>query len=960
MVVSDIPRRKCRKKRLPGKFKSYLLYGPSACCSTQQPGDVAEMPRTPGQSAEIDDGEIGVETEQCPDAEMPHTPGQSAEINDGDIGVETEWCPDAEMLHTAGQSAEIDDREIGVETAQCPDVEMSQIPDCGLGNNSLISCIESAHYAVGLDLRDGHFSASCGALGNCLNLYGSETQVYTVHCPDTEILQNPDQSADACGGETRVETDIVRRTSEIPEANGEADLLSSDGPAPSGVAGMEPATSVLLSTDGQTDMELKEGQKRCRKTVRCPKKWKKNKAKLARQHGQAYENSKGISIPAKVAPVSATLCGGKCRLKCSDISEKDRTSLHSAFYDLDESGKNVYLFGCIHAYTPKCSSNTSGRNRSWSYAYNVLIDGCRRRVCRRALCNLHSISASKIRHLNAQVAAGHPTAPPILRGKHENRPNKVDEELIRKVKEHIESFPSELSHYSRTKNPHRRYLSALLTVNKMYQMYKTQCEEHNTKPVSAAFYRNVFNSEFNLGFGSPRSDTCATCDKADGDVSEHIQKANAAFEVQKNDRLKAENEDGVHYISFDLQKTLPLPKLSTSTAFYLRQIWLYNLGIHLVSGKESRGYFQIWTESEAGRGCEEISSSLLAFLDSSHLSGNGHLIAWSDSCAGQNKNFLIVCFWQLLVSLHRFSVVDHKFPEPGHSFLDSDRDFAQVERSVRKYENIYSVDQYHDIMRSCVHKSPFVVNRMTDRFFNFKELPKMLGLKQPKKNTDGERIEFRDGIRWIRTETFGEYKYKHTLTDEEPWKTVKLRVGAEDMDHVAPVVDLVTLARPAGEHRAINKKKIDDIKKQLVHIPITYRAFYLSLAADSAVDMESEESHDSDLENTSSSHAPKVATHCRETNHRPTKRNLALQLPMKEIGASNTKRAKKSYISPLHGSDLENTSSSHAQKVAAHRRDTNRRPMTRNRALQLPTKDIPATNTKRVTKRSGQEQRTGK
>ena len=79
LVVSDIPRRKCRKKRLPGKFKSYLLYGPSACCSTQQPGDVAEMPRTPGQSAEIDDGEIGVETEQCPDAEMPHTPGQSAE-----------------------------------------------------------------------------------------------------------------------------------------------------------------------------------------------------------------------------------------------------------------------------------------------------------------------------------------------------------------------------------------------------------------------------------------------------------------------------------------------------------------------------------------------------------------------------------------------------------------------------------------------------------------------------------------------------------------------------------------------------------------------------------------------------------------------------------------------------------------------------------------------------------------
>ena len=149
------------------------------------------------------------------------------------------------MPHTPGQSAEIDDGEIVVETEQCPDAEMSQIPDCDLGNNTLISCIESAHYAVGLDQRNRPFSASCGALGSCFNLHGSETQVDTVHCPDTEILQIPDQSAEACDGETRVETDIVRSTSEILEANGEAELLSSDGPAPSGMADMEPATSVL-------------------------------------------------------------------------------------------------------------------------------------------------------------------------------------------------------------------------------------------------------------------------------------------------------------------------------------------------------------------------------------------------------------------------------------------------------------------------------------------------------------------------------------------------------------------------------------------------------------------------------------------------------------------------------------------------------------------------------------------
>ena len=32
------------------------------------------------------------------------------------------------------------------------------------------------------------------------------------------------------------------------------------------------------------------------------------------------------------------------------------------------------------------------------------------------------------------------------------------------------------------------------------------------------------------------------------------------------------------YITFDLHKSLALPKLSTSTSFYLRQVWLYNGG----------------------------------------------------------------------------------------------------------------------------------------------------------------------------------------------------------------------------------------------------------------------------------------------------------------------------------------------------------------------------------------------
>ena len=46
----------------------------------------------------------------------------------------------------------------------------------------------------------------------------------------------------------------------------------------------------------------------------------------------------------------------------------------------------------------------------------------------------------------------------------------------------------------------------------------------------------------------------------------------------------------------------------------------------------------------------------------------------------------------------KFKLIDHKFPESGHSFMDSDRDFAHIENKVKEAGNIYSVDQYQDIM----------------------------------------------------------------------------------------------------------------------------------------------------------------------------------------------------------------------------------------------------------------------
>ena len=83
----------------------------------------------------------------------------------------------------------------------------------------------------------------------------------------------------------------------------------------------------------------------------------------------------------------------------------------------------------------------------------------------------------------------------------------------------------------------------------------------------------------------------------------------------------------------------------------------------------------------ADRGSCEVPSALLRFAEvDSACCRKDHLLIWSDSCAGQNKNFTMIALYQYMILKGYFKVIDHKFPEVGHSYLDSDRDFARIEK----------------------------------------------------------------------------------------------------------------------------------------------------------------------------------------------------------------------------------------------------------------------------------------
>lgn len=75
------------------------------------------------------------------------------------------------------------------------------------------------------------------------------------------------------------------------------------------------------------------------------------------------------------------------------------------------------------------------------------------------------------------------------------------------------------------------------------------------------FFRQVFNTKYNIGFGTPATDVCSTCLR----LQEGIKRANSEkdqidvmssqIESEKFFDILRDDRNGVHIFSFDCQKT---------------------------------------------------------------------------------------------------------------------------------------------------------------------------------------------------------------------------------------------------------------------------------------------------------------------------------------------------------------------------------------------------------------------
>ena len=424
------------------------------------------------------------------------------------------------------------------------------------------------------------------------------------------------------------------------------------------------------------------------------------------------------------------------------------------------------------------------------------------------------------------------------------------------IHDHIKSFLTVESHYARggtTKG--RKYLSSYLSVAAMHELYlkqyepeeyeKMQRSEAVNPKVKYEYYREYFNTHFNLTFGTPRTDTCVTCDelkvKIDDAVDEekgkfqeekelHLRKAQQFYtELRTSTRMAKDNEN-IASIAFDFEQNFPLPHIPAGEIFYLRQIWLHVFGIHDCG--ENNAAMYCWPETVARKGSNEVVSCLHHYLNGLNP-GIERLNLLSDSCGGQNKNSTVIQYLYTLVRCGHFRHIRHFFPVRGHSFLPCDRDFAKTETKKRKVERIYTPRQWMDIVRSARKRKPYeVVEVQQSLIYEFQSHFTQFFKKTV--TCKGERMMIREArVFEYSHDHANEVWVKYSLNEEDAWH--KFNIEKRACANLTLPTDLAYSGL-----LPLSPEKLDDIKNVVYkYVPHEFRQFYDDLISASIPETDS-------------------------------------------------------------------------------------------------------------------------
>lgn len=299
-------------------------------------------------------------------------------------------------------------------------------------------------------------------------------------------------------------------------------------------------------------------------------------------------------IPQKVfKPQSICKCNDKKISKCpQNITIARQEKLFNAYYkDMCWSQKTLFIRESVKRQPVKNKKSLAYaliplKRRDFSHIYSLKNEnGVAYEVCRDFFLNCIQVSSNRV--FNALQS--HESNAGAIENRGKCSKNKTSEFHLQAVKKFIDRIPKYESHYGRSQS-RRQYLHHYLNLTTLYKEYRGNCDVKKGECVSEYIFRQIFNTEYNLSFKRRHTDTCRKCDETNNSMKSNLvpDKRKEELKIEHDQHLdlventRAEflldvesatnSDEKIIVLTFDLGKTLETPSLTTSVAFYKRQL----------------------------------------------------------------------------------------------------------------------------------------------------------------------------------------------------------------------------------------------------------------------------------------------------------------------------------------------------------------------------------------------------
>lgn len=474
-----------------------------------------------------------------------------------------------------------------------------------------------------------------------------------------------------------------------------------------------------------------------RKRTHDKENWQRNISKQKKNSGEEYMNRSGVLVPKKTMRSG---CNNTCIRKCKErIPETTRHGIFKDFWGLGDHSRQVD-FVCRfvdRVQRKQITASVIGQSRRhWSFNYYLYVAGQKQRVCKKMFFDTLCITDMWLQTIYKKIDnKGTGLIVEDMRGHHNNRPNRISDEIKVSVRNHISVIPTVDSHYVR-KRTSKLYFEETLTYPKLYRLYIDWMKiNHPTNQVaSSRQYKDIFYKEYNIEFHKPKKDLCIICEinkrGSDNENNEdkkleytlHIANKTVARELKEICKFQSKRSDVIVTAAYDLQKVLTTPQSEVSLFYYKRKFAVYNFTIFDIG--KAKGYSYVWNETIGKKGSSEISSAVFLFIKQKYEEGFRIFNFFSDCCGGQNRNRIIMSMYSHACKIFGISII-HNYFEVGHSQSEGDAMHALIERR-KKNQIIYVPEQWISLIR-CAKTTgdPYVVTELDQNLIlDFKSLLK--------------------------------------------------------------------------------------------------------------------------------------------------------------------------------------------------------------------------------------------